>query len=65
VKTMIDMGHGMDLLVTAEGIETGAEQDTLRALGCDVMQGYFGSRPLFGAPLQAWFDQLAPAVPQV
>ncbi|MBV5299796.1 MAG: EAL domain-containing protein [Rhodoferax sp.] len=65
VKTMIDMGHGMGLLVTAEGIETGAEQDTLRALGCDVMQGYFGSRPLFGAPLQAWFDQLAPAVPQV
>jgi len=55
----------MDLLVTAEGIETGAERDTLRALGCDVMQGYFGSRPLFGAPLQAWFDQLAPAVPQI
>ncbi len=58
VKTMIDMGHGMNLLVTAEGIETAAERDTLRALGCDVMQGYFGSRPLFGDKLQAWFDQL-------
>ncbi|MBK9443716.1 MAG: EAL domain-containing protein [Comamonadaceae bacterium] len=59
VKTMIDMGHGMDLLVTAEGIETAAEQDTLKTLGCDVMQGYFGSRPLFGDKLQAWFDDLA------
>ena len=58
VKTMIDMGHGMDLLVTAEGVETAAERDTLKALGCDVMQGYFGSRPLFGDKLQAWLDQL-------
>ena len=58
VKTMIDMGHGMDLLVTAEGIETAAERDTLKMLGCDVMQGYFGSRPLFGDKLQAWFDAL-------
>ncbi len=58
VKTMIDMGHGMDLLVTAEGIETAAERDTLKTLGCDVMQGYFSSRPLFGDKLQTWFDGL-------
>ena len=58
VKTMIEMGHGMGLLVTAEGIETQAERDTLKALNCDVMQGYFGSRPLFGDKLQAWFNQL-------
>jgi EAL domain-containing protein (putative c-di-GMP-specific phosphodiesterase class I) len=56
VKTMIEMGHGMGLLVTAEGIETAAERDTLKLLGCDVMQGYFGSRPLFGSNLKAWLD---------
>lgn len=56
VKTMINLGHDMGLLVTAEGIETAAERDTLKRLGCDVMQGYFGSRPLFGAALAAWFD---------
>ena len=56
-KTMIEMGHGMDLLVTAEGIETDAERATLQKLGCDVMQGYFGSRPLFGPALQAWLDK--------
>ncbi len=60
VKTMIDLGHSMDLSVTAEGIETEAERDTLKRLGCDVMQGYFGSRPLHGPALQAWFDALEP-----
>jgi diguanylate cyclase (GGDEF)-like protein len=64
VKTMIDMGHGMGLMVTAEGIETEAERDTLKTLGCDVMQGYFGSRPLYGAALAAWWAALAPAKPQ-
>jgi EAL domain-containing protein (putative c-di-GMP-specific phosphodiesterase class I) len=26
-------------------------------MGCDVMQGYLGSRPLHGATLQSWLDQ--------
>jgi len=60
VKAMIEMGHGLDLLVTAEGVETQGERDTITALGCDVMQGYLGSRPLHGAALQAWFDALTP-----
>ncbi|MDZ7890683.1 MAG: EAL domain-containing protein [Rhodoferax sp.] len=54
VKAMIEMGHGLGLMVTAEGVETPAERDTLRDLGCDVMQGYLGSRPLHGEKLQAW-----------
>ncbi len=58
VHAMIEMGHGMDLVVTAEGIETQAERDVLARLGCDVMQGYFGSRPLHGEALQAWFEAL-------
>ncbi|WP_296510239.1 EAL domain-containing protein [Rhodoferax sp.] len=54
VKAMIEMGHGLNLMVTAEGVETPAERDTLRQLGCDVMQGYLGSRPLHGDKLAAW-----------
>ena len=61
VKTMIEMGHGLGLMVTAEGVETEAEKACITALGCDVMQGYLGSRPLHGAALQAWFEALAPA----
>ncbi|MDZ7921390.1 putative bifunctional diguanylate cyclase/phosphodiesterase [Rhodoferax sp.] len=57
VRAMTEMGHGMDLLVTAEGVETEAERSTLVRLGCDVMQGYLRSRPLHGAALQAWLDR--------
>jgi len=58
VRAMTEMGHGLGLMVTAEGVETEAERDVLARLGCDVMQGYLGSRPLHGAALQAWFDRL-------
>jgi EAL domain-containing protein (putative c-di-GMP-specific phosphodiesterase class I) len=51
----------MGLIVTAEGVETEAERATIAALGCDVMQGDLGSRPLHGAALQAWLDGLPPA----
>ena len=58
VKAMIEMGHGMDLMVTAEGVETQAEKDTITRLGCDIMQGYYASRPLHGTALAAWYDSL-------
>ena len=61
VRTMIEMGHGMGLTVTAEGVETEAEKETLIRLGCDVMQGYLGSRPLHGEAQQAWFASLGEA----
>ncbi|MBC7619586.1 MAG: EAL domain-containing protein [Candidatus Saccharibacteria bacterium] len=63
VRAMTEMGHGMDLIVTAEGVETEAERDTVAALGCDVMQGYLTSRPLHGTALQHWFEGL-PANPK-
>lgn len=52
---------GMGLIVTAEGVETEAERATIAALGCDVMQGDLGSRPLHGAALQACLGGLPPA----
>ena len=60
-KTMVEMGHGMGLMVTAEGVETEAEKETITRLDCDVVQGYLTSRPLHGAALQAWFEGLPPA----
>jgi diguanylate cyclase (GGDEF)-like protein len=59
VNAMVDMGHGLGLVVTAEGVETEAEKATITALGVDVMQGYLGSRPLHGQALQTWLDGCA------
>jgi diguanylate cyclase (GGDEF)-like protein len=58
VRAMTEMGHGLDLMVTAEGVETEAERETITRLGVDVMQGYLASKPLHGEKLQAWFDAL-------
>ena len=54
VKAMIEMGHGLDLVVTAEGVETPAERSALQSLGCDVMQGYLASKPLDEKSMEAW-----------
>jgi len=46
VKAMVDLAKGLDYVVLAEGVETGAELDVLRALGCQLVQGYLIGRPM-------------------
>jgi diguanylate cyclase (GGDEF)-like protein/PAS domain S-box-containing protein len=48
VRNMISLAHSLNILVTAEGVETQAQLDFLTAEGCDFIQGY-----LIGVPLQA------------
>ena len=40
------MGHALDLRVVAEGVETEAQVNLLRKLGCDLIQGHWISRPM-------------------
>jgi EAL domain-containing protein (putative c-di-GMP-specific phosphodiesterase class I) len=54
VKSIIDLAHGLNLTVTAEGIETAEQLKLLRELGCDVAQGFFVARPLEPDALQGW-----------
>ncbi len=46
VRSIISLGHRLDLKVVAEGVETLEQLDFLRIRGCDEIQGYFYSRPL-------------------
>jgi len=46
VKSMIKLSHGLGKRVLAEGVETLAQLDLLRKLGCDAVQGYFINPPL-------------------
>jgi len=43
---IINMAHALGLQVIAEGVETAAQLDVLRAEGCDLAQGYLFHRPL-------------------
>jgi diguanylate cyclase (GGDEF)-like protein len=45
VEAMVGLARGLDLLVTAEGVETEAEAAALTALGCDRLQGFYFGRP--------------------
>lgn len=46
VKATIAMAHSLDLLVVAEGVEIREQLTLLDELGCDLVQGYYFSRPI-------------------
>ncbi|HYE34927.1 MAG TPA: PAS domain S-box protein [Methylocaldum sp.] len=46
VETIIAMGHHMGLEVVAEGVETEAQFEFLKARGCQSFQGYLFGRPM-------------------
>lgn len=52
-EAMIAMAQRLDLRVVAEGIETEAQSDFVRAAGCDEGQGYLYGRPLPVAEISA------------
>lgn len=54
VRSTIDLAHNLGLTVVAEGVETLAILDRLRALSCDEAQGYHISRPLGAEDFLAW-----------
>ena len=46
VRSVMDMANSLDLQSIAEGIETPAQLELIRALGCELGQGYLFSRPV-------------------
>ncbi|HEX8789213.1 MAG TPA: EAL domain-containing protein [Telluria sp.] len=49
VKAIISMAHSLRLTVIAEGVEHEDQLASLRACGCDQIQGFYFSRPLDAA----------------
>ena len=54
VKAVADIGRRLGIAIVAEGIETQAQYDRVRAEGCDEAQGY-----LLGMPQPSDYDALA------
>lgn len=54
VQGTVDLAHSLGLQVTAVGVETYAQLDTLRDLGCDAAQGYAIAPALNAPDLAEW-----------
>ena len=46
LELMIDIAEYLGVPVIAEGVETGEQVQALKDMGCDIVQGYYFSRPV-------------------
>jgi EAL domain-containing protein (putative c-di-GMP-specific phosphodiesterase class I) len=46
MKTIIALGHELDMLVTVEGVETAQQAAFISGTDADLVQGYFFSKPV-------------------
>ena len=54
VTAIIQMARSLNLRTVAEGVETKAQWELLKHLGCDLIQGYYLSRPMSAEDALRW-----------
>ncbi len=54
VRSTIELGHNLGLVVVAEGVENNEVLQQLQMFGCDIAQGYCISRPLPPEHFLSW-----------
>ena len=65
VQAVIQLIKGVGCEVVAEAVETVAQADILRAMGCDTIQGFIFAPPMFEDEFLAWMRNAEPAAAQV
>ena len=56
VRSIVELGHNLELRVVGEGVETVDELDALSTTGCDLVQGYLFARPMALEELIPWLS---------
>ncbi|MEO0033202.1 MAG: hypothetical protein RIS94_2960 [Pseudomonadota bacterium] len=56
VRAVVAMADSLEMSTTAEGVETEAELEKIRKLGCKKIQGYYFGRPMPSAEARGLFD---------
>lgn len=57
VKAIIALANSLELKTVAEGVETQAQLEFIKACGCDQVQGYYFAKPLSAECLEAFSYQ--------
>lgn len=53
-SAIVVLGKNLHYQIVAEGVETQAQADYLKSLGCDLVQGYLYAKPMSEQALQEW-----------
>ena len=61
LEMMIHLAETFRVPVIAEGVETAEQVAALKEMGCDIIQGYYFSRPLPGADFETFMLENRPA----
>ncbi len=57
ISCILELSEQLNMETVAEGIETQEQIDFLRELGCDIVQGYYFSRPLPEQEFETWVEE--------
>ena len=57
VRAVVDLARSLGMSTTAEGVETLAQWNRLKAAGCDEIQGFYVGRP---GPLASTYAHFKP-----
>jgi diguanylate cyclase (GGDEF)-like protein/PAS domain S-box-containing protein len=60
VRVIITLAHSIGLAVVAEGVETESQANELKALGCEMAQGYYYSKPVDHEAVEALLSATEP-----
>jgi EAL domain-containing protein (putative c-di-GMP-specific phosphodiesterase class I) len=60
-KSLIDIGHNLNMEVVAEAVETRPQLECLKSYGCDQFQGFWFSEPLETDAAQKLLQEQQPA----
>ena len=56
ISCLVNLARELDIQIVVEGIETYRQIEYLKILNCDVVQGYFFSKPLPEEEFGKWSD---------
>jgi diguanylate cyclase (GGDEF)-like protein len=57
VAAIVQMGKSLNMEIVAEGVETVLQRQLLTNLGCEIIQGYFYSKPIPIADATTWLTK--------
>ena len=63
VEAITTLGHALDIVVVAEGIERSSQLDVLRTVGCDAVQGFLLGRPVSADEIDLRLAEKRPVFP--